>query len=59
MDAQSQRKNEGARVMTNTPKIYFDEQRQKWMIDDYGRPREATPEEIEAYANSMPGQSDD
>lgn len=32
-----------------TPQPYYDESRQKWMIDDFGRPREATPEEIEAY----------
>jgi hypothetical protein len=30
------------------PRPYWDETRQKWMIDDHGRPREATPEEIEA-----------
>lgn len=29
------------------PQVYWDETRQKWMVDDYGRPREATPEEIE------------
>jgi hypothetical protein len=29
-------------------RAYWDESRQKWMIDDYGRPREATPEEVEA-----------
>jgi hypothetical protein len=29
------------------PRVYWDEVRQKWMVDDYGRPREATPEEID------------
>ena len=29
------------------------------MVDDRGRSREATPEEIEAYLNSMPGQNDE
>jgi hypothetical protein len=33
---------------TDRPRPYWDEVRQKWMVDDYGRPREATPEEIEA-----------
>ena len=32
-----------------TPQPYYDESRQKWMIDDNGRPREATPEEIDEY----------
>jgi hypothetical protein len=31
-------------------RVYWDESRQKWMVDDHGRPREATPEEIEAMA---------
>lgn len=35
--------------MTGTPKPYYDETRGYWMIDDNGRPREATPEEVEAY----------
>ena len=30
-------------------KPYFDEQSQKWLIDDCGRPREATEAEIQAY----------
>lgn len=37
---------------------YWDEQQQKWMIDDNGRPREATEEEIEA-ANPDYGDDDD
>ncbi len=35
--------------MTSTSQPYYDEQRQCWMIDDNGRPRQATPEEIDAY----------
>lgn len=35
--------------MTDSPKPYYDEQRKCWMIDDHGRPREATQEEVEAY----------
>jgi hypothetical protein len=35
---------------SDQPRVYWDEARQKWMVDDYGRPREATPEEIEAAA---------
>jgi hypothetical protein len=31
-------------------RVYWDESLQKWMVDDHGRPREATPEEIEAMA---------
>jgi hypothetical protein len=27
---------------------YWDEASQQWLIDDYGRPRQASPEEIEA-----------
>jgi hypothetical protein len=30
-------------------KPYWDEDRQRWMIDDHGKPREATPEEVEFY----------
>jgi hypothetical protein len=33
--------------MTTQPRVYWDETRQKWMVDDHGRPREATSEEIE------------
>ena len=35
---------------------YYDPQTGKWMIDDHGRPREATEEEIEA---ANPDYSDD
>lgn len=38
--------------MTDTPKPYYDEQRGQWMIDDNGRPREATEQEIEDYLRS-------
>lgn len=44
--------------MTSTPQLYYDERRQRWMVDDYGRPREATPEEIEAYLKTT-GQDND
>lgn len=39
-------------MMSDTSKPYWDEQRKKWMVDDNGRPREATPEEIEEMLNS-------
>jgi hypothetical protein len=32
---------------SDRPQAYWDDAKQKWLIDDYGRPREATPEEIE------------
>lgn len=32
--------------MTDAQKPYYDEQRQRWMIDDNGRPREATEQEV-------------
>jgi hypothetical protein len=32
---------------------YWDEDRQKWMVDDHGNPREATAEEIEAMAQGF------
>ncbi len=32
---------------------YWDETRQKWMVDDFGKPREATAEEIEAMAQKF------
>jgi hypothetical protein len=30
-------------------KPYWDESLQKWMVDDHGRAREATAEEVEFY----------
>ncbi len=34
-------------------KPYWDETRQRWMVDDHGKPREASPEEIEAMAQGF------
>jgi hypothetical protein len=34
-------------------KPYWDEDRQRWMIDDHGLAREATAEEIEAMAQGF------
>lgn len=33
--------------MATSNKIYWDDQRQCWMVDDHGWPRQATSEEIE------------
>jgi hypothetical protein len=30
---------------------YWDEDTQTWLVDDHGRPRQATEAEIEAYLN--------
>jgi hypothetical protein len=34
-------------------KPYWDEDRQAWMVDDHGRAREATAEEVEAMAQGF------
>lgn len=34
--------------MANDNRVYWDEYQQRWLVDDHGRPRQATPEEIEA-----------
>ncbi len=34
--------------MTEKPKTYIDPTTNKWVTDDFGRLRDATPEEIEA-----------
>jgi hypothetical protein len=34
-------------------KPYWDEDRHAWMVDDHGRAREATAEEVEAMAQGF------
>ena len=36
------------KTMANETRVYWDEYQQRWLVDDHGRPRQATPEEIEA-----------
>jgi hypothetical protein len=36
--------------------VYWDEWSQRWMVDDSGRPRQATPEEVEAYLADLSDQ---
>jgi hypothetical protein len=35
--------------------VYWDEWSQRWMMDDSGRPRQATPEEVDAYLEALDG----
>ena len=39
--------------MAGSISIYWDEWSQRWMVDDSGRPRQATPEEVEAYLEAL------
>lgn len=44
-------------MQTSAP--YFDAQTNTWLIDDVGRPRQATPEEVDAYLAAIQGGDSD
>ena len=41
-------------MTNNNPEasFFWDEEKKKWLVDDFGRYRDATPEEIEAHVSN-------